>query len=97
MSDCKKDDENGKQEDIAIICTENIPNWNQLKSTSSWINIDLTDYLREISYSILLQAPSIKISKSDIMFKNGKGEAIIFDKDEKRIPQVNFAIDAIDG
>ena len=39
-------DINGKQENIlAIIHIVNIPNWNQLKSTSSWVNIDLTDYL----------------------------------------------------
>ena len=31
------------------------------------------------------------------MFKNGKGEAIIFDEKGKKILQVNFATDAIDG
>ena len=52
--------------------------------------------MRVISHLILLQAPSTTL-KFDKTFKNGKGEAIIFDKEEKRIPQVNFAIDAIDG
>ena len=63
LNDCKQGDVNGKQEDIsAIIHIENIPNWNQLKSTSNWVNINLTDYLEiqvgVISHSILLQAPS---------------------------------------
>ena len=44
LNDCKKADVNGKRTNVlGIIHTENIPNWNQLKSTSSWVNIDLTD------------------------------------------------------
>ena len=46
LNNCKKGNVNGKQEDIlAIIHIENIPNWIQLKSTSSWVKTDLTDYL----------------------------------------------------
>ena len=46
LNDCKKADVNGKEENIlAIIYIENIANWNQLRSASSWVNIDLTDYL----------------------------------------------------
>ena len=38
LNDCKKADVNGKRTDVlGIIHTENIANWNQLKSTSSWI------------------------------------------------------------
>ena len=102
LNDCKKVDVNGKQENIlAIIHIENIPNWNQLKSTSSWVNIDLTDYLEiqsvvNISFNFITSS-IYDISKFDITFKNGKGEAITFDEKEKKIPQVNFSIDAIDG
>ena len=46
LNDCKKDDINGTREDIlTIIHTENIVNWKHLKNTSSWININLMDYL----------------------------------------------------
>ena len=102
LNDCKRGDVNGKQEDIlAIIHIENIPNWNQLKSTSSWVNIDLIDYLEiqsagNISFNFITSS-IYNISKFDITFKNRKGEAIIFVKEEKKIPQENFAIDAIDG
>ena len=38
LNDCKKADVNGKRTDVlGIIHTENIANWNQLKSTSSWV------------------------------------------------------------
>ena len=38
LNDCEKADVNGKCTDVlGIIHTENIANWNQLKSTSSWI------------------------------------------------------------
>ena len=89
MNDCKKADVNGKQENIlAIIQIENIPNWNQLKSTSSWVNIDLTDYLEiqsagNISFNFITSS-IYDISKFDITFKNEKGEAIIFDKKKKK-------------
>ena len=90
LNNCKKGHLNGKQEDIlAIIHIENISNWNRLKSTSSWVNIDLTDYLEiqsagNISFNFI--ASSIyDISKFVITFKNGKGEAIIFNKKEKKI------------
>ena len=88
LKDCKKGDVNGKQENIlAIIHIENIPNWNELKSISSWVNIDLTDYLEiqsagNISFNFIT-SPICDISKFDITFKNGKGEAIIFEKKEK--------------
>ena len=73
----------------------------ELESTSSWVNIDLTGYLEiqsagNISFNFITSS-IYNILKFDITFKNGKGEAIIFDKEEKRIPQVNFSIDAIDG
>ena len=89
MNDCKKADVNGKQENIlAIIQIENIPNWNQLKSTSSWVNIDLTDYLEiqsagNISFNFITSS-IYDISKFDITFKNEKGEAILFDKKKKK-------------
>ena len=89
LNDCKKGDINGKQEDLlAIIHIENIPNWNQLKSTSSWVNIDLTDYLEtqsaaNISFNFITSF-IYDISKFDITFQTGNGEAIIFDKEEKK-------------
>ena len=92
MNDCKKADVNGKQENIlAIIQIENIPNWNQLKSTSSWVNIDLTDYLEiqsagSISFNFITSS-IYDISKFDITFKNEKGEAIIFDKKKNKKKQ----------
>ena len=89
LNDCKKGDINGKQEDLlAIIHIENIPNWNQLKSTSSWVNIDLTDYLEtqsaaNISFNFITSF-IYDISKFDITFQTGNGEAIIFNKEEKK-------------
>ena len=83
LNECKKGDVNGKQEDILVVIhIENILNWNQLKSTSSWVNIDLTDYLEiqgagNISFNFVTSS-IYDISKFDITFKNGKGEAIIF-------------------
>ena len=102
LNDYKKGDVNGKQEDLLpIIHIENIPNWSQLKSISSWVNIDLTDYLEiqsagNISFNFITSS-IYEISTFDITFQTGNGEAIIFDKEEKKIPQVNFTIDAIDG
>ena len=48
MNECKKADVNGKEVTVlGVIHTENINNWEQLKETSNWINIDLVDYLNE--------------------------------------------------
>ena len=44
LNECKKADVNRVQQNIlAIIHTENVANWEQLKHISSWINIDLVD------------------------------------------------------
>ena len=44
LNECKKADVNGKEVNVlGVIQTENINNWEQLKETSSWINIDLVD------------------------------------------------------
>ena len=46
LNECKKADVNGKEVNvIRVIHTENINKWEQLKVTSSWIHIDLVDYL----------------------------------------------------
>ena len=98
----KKADVNGKPTDVlGIIHTENIANWNQLKSTSSWVNIDLTDYSEiqgagNISFSFITESIH-DIAEFDVVFLNGRGEHIKFLKGEQKIPQINFAIDAING
>ena len=89
LNDCKKADVNGKHTDVlGVIHTENIANWNQLKSTSSWVNIDLTDYSKESIHDI---------AEFEVVFLNGRGEHIKFVEGEQKIPQINFAIDAING
>ena len=46
LNECKKANVNGVQENILmIIHSENVANWEQLKNISSWVNIDLVDYL----------------------------------------------------
>ena len=77
LSKCKKADVNGVQENIlAIIHTENVANWEQLRNTSSWININLVDYLEvqeasNISFSFITESVH-DISKFDIYLKNSK-------------------------
>ena len=100
LNDCKKADVKGKRTDVlGIIHTENIANWNQLKSTSSWVNIDLTDYSEiqgagNISFSFITDSiPGI--DEFDVVFLNGRGQHIKFSEGEQKIPQINFAIDAI--
>ena len=102
LNDCRKADVKSKQENILdIIHIENLLNQDQLKSTSIWVNIDLADYLEiQGAGSILfnfITSSIYDIKRFDITFKNGKAEAIIFSEKEKKILQVNFAIDAIDG
>ena len=98
----KKADVNGKRTDVlGIIHTENIANWNQLKSTSSWVNIDLTDYSEiqeacNISFSFITESIH-DIAEFDVVFLNGRGEHIRFLEGEQKIPQINFAIEAING
>ena len=80
---------------------ENILNWNQLKSTSSWINIDLTDCNEvqeagNISFSFLTESIH-DIAKFDMIFLNVKGEQIKFSEREQKMPHINFAIDAINA
>ena len=102
LNDCKKANVNGKHTDVlGIIHTENIANWNQLKSTSSWVNIDLTDYSEiqgagNISFSFITESIH-DIAEFDVVFLNGRGEHIKFAEGEQKIPQINFAIDAING
>ena len=77
LNDCQKTDINGTREDIlAIIHTENIVNWTHLKNTSSWINIDLVDYLNvqepaNTSFSFLMESVH-DTSKFDISLKKKK-------------------------
>ena len=102
LNDCKKADVNGKRTDVlGIIHTENIANWNQLKSTSSWVNIDLTDYSKiqgagNISFSFITESIH-DIAAFDVVFLNGRGEHIKLLEGKQKIPQINFAIDAING
>ena len=83
LNECKKADVNRKEVNVlGVIHTENINNWGQLKETSSWINIDLVDYLNvqeasNLSFSFLTES-IYDISKLDIYLKNGKNEDIIF-------------------
>ena len=78
LNDCKKADINGKRTDVlGIIHTENIVNWNQLKSTSSRVNIDLTDYSKiqgagNISFSFIMESIH-DIAKFNMVFLNGRG------------------------
>ena len=100
LNECKKADVNGVQENIlAIIHIENVANWEQLKDTSNWMNIDLVNYLEvqeasNISFSFITESIH-DISKFDISLKNSKREHIKFKENEKKIPQFNFAIEAI--
>ena len=102
LNDCKRADANGKRTDVlGIIYTENIANWNQLKSTSNWVNIDLTDYSKiqgagNISFSFITESIH-DIAEFDVVFLNGREEHIKFSEGKQKIPQINFAIDAING
>ena len=98
LNKCKKAEVNGVQENIlAIMHTENVENWEQLKNTSSWINIDLVDYLEvqepsNISFSFITESIH-DISKFDIYLKNSEREHIKFKENEEKIPQFNFVIE----
>ena len=86
---------------LAILHTENIPSREQLRSTFSWINIDLVRYLdtREatnLSFSFLTDSIQ-NISKFDIKLKIHKRELKKFKEGEKKILQFNFSIDLIKG
>ena len=100
LNDCKKADINRTREDIlAIIHTGKIENWAHLKNTSSWVNIDLEDYLNiqepaNTLFSFLAESIH-NISKFDISLKNKNRELIRFGKGKQKIPQFNFARDAI--
>ena len=102
LNDCKKADINRTREDIlAIIHTGNVVSLAHLKNTSSWINIDLVDYLNiqepaNTSFSFLTESIH-DISKFDISLKNKNRELIRFSEGEQKIPQFNFAIDAINA
>ena len=102
FSNCKKVDINGKRTDVlGIIHTENIANWNQLKSTSSWVNIDLINYSEiqragNISFSFVTESIH-DTAEFDLVFLNGRGEHIKFSEGKQKIPQINFAIDTING
>ena len=71
LNECKKADVNCKEVNVlGMIHTENINNWEQLKETWSWINIDLVDYLNtqeasNLSFSFLTES-IYDISKFDI-------------------------------
>ena len=102
LNECKKADVNRKRTDVlSIIHTENIANWNQLKSTSSWINIDLTDCSEiqgtgNISFSFITESIH-DIAEFNVVFLNGRGQHIKFLEGKQKIPQISFAIDAING
>ena len=76
MNESKKARVNGKEVNVVgVIHTENINNWEQLKETSNWINIDLVDYLNvqeasNLSLSFLNES-IYDISKFNMYLKNG--------------------------
>ena len=102
LNDCKKADVNGKRTDVlGIIHTENIANWNQLKFTSSWVNFDLTDFSKiqgagNISFSFITESIH-NITEFNVVSLNMRGEHVKFSEGEQKKPQINFAIDAING
>ena len=72
-----------------------------MKNISSWIDIDPVDYLNiqepsNTSFSFLTESIH-NISKFDISLKNKSREFIRFGEGEQKIPQFNFAIDAINA
>ena len=79
LNECKKANVNGVHENIfAIIYTENIANREPLKNISSWINMNLVDYLKvqeawNIFFSFITESVH-GISKFDIYLKNIKRE-----------------------
>ena len=97
LKDAKKCDTNGEEDTIlGIIHTENIENWEQLSTTSSWVNIDLLDY-KEVNgaantaFSFLTESV-YDLAKFNIVLTNSKRKPIRFAYTEKKIPQVNFII-----
>ena len=67
LNECKKAD--------AVIHTENVANWELLKNTCSWININFVNYLevQEALKSFSFITESVHdISKFDIYLKNSK-------------------------
>ena len=100
LNECKKADVNSKELIVlGVIQAENINNWELLKETSNWINIDLVDYLNpqeasNVSFSFLTESID-DISKFDIYLKNSKNEDIIFEEGGRKIPQFNFTINAL--
>ena len=102
LNNCRKTDINGIGEDIlAIILTENIENWAHLKNTSNWINTDLVNYIDvqepgNTSFSFFTES-IYDISKFDISLKAKNREFKRFGECEQKIPQFNFAIDAINA
>ena len=76
LNKSKKAGVNGKEVNVVVVIhTKNINDWEQLKETSSWINIDLVDYLNvqeasNLSLSFLNES-IYDISKFDIYLKNG--------------------------
>ena len=89
LNECKKADANGKEVNVlGVIHTETLNNREQLKETSSRINIDLVDYLHmqeasNLSFSFLTEF-IYDTSKFDLYLKNGKNEDIIFEEGEEK-------------
>ena len=96
LKDAKKCDTNGKEDTIlSIIHAENIENWEQLSSTSSWVDIDLVDF-KEVNSAANIAFSCLTKSVYDLAkLINSKREPIRFAYTEKKIPQVNFIIDAL--
>ena len=90
-----------KENILAITHTENVGSWEQLKNTSSWINIHLTDYSEVQEASNILSSFTTEsihdISKFDTYLKNSKKEYMQFKDSEEKIPQFNFSIVVIYG
>lgn len=76
LNDCKKSDTNAEQDSVlSIILRENIEKLEQLSSTSSWVNIDLTDYLdiqgtSNMSFNFITESIH-NLAKFDIELRNG--------------------------
>ena len=99
LNDCVKADVNEEEKNVmGIIHNENVTNWEQLKETWSWINIDLADHWEvqeTFNVSFSFSKESIHdISKFNIYLKNGRNENIKFKEGEEKIPHFNFAIHA---
>ena len=90
---------NGKiLQEIGVIFTSEIEDWKNIKKTSDWVNVVLTDLQYPIAakqFSIVFETTDLHVLNFEYSLVDDEGKLIEFKTEEDKKPALNFTIQIV--